>query len=383
MQKKPLAIYIHIPFCVRKCYYCDFASGPGNAADMASYMRILSKEIRSFEALGSLYRVETVFFGGGTPSLVPPFYIGQVLQQLKRQYEFAPLAEISLEANPGTLDEEKLSAYRSFGINRLSLGLQSIHASELALLGRIHTFQDFEESFELARQAGFRNINVDLMSGLPKQTMGRWKQTLEAVATLGPEHIAAYSLSLEPGTPFYDKYAGGIGKLDLPGEELDRAMFHYTKEYLKSRGYRRYEFSNYAREGYECRHNITYWTLGEYLGFGQAAASYLDGKRFSNPSDSVEYRRSYDFSYENYQNAPRQSSKEAMEEFMFLGLRMDRGISRQEFEKRFGTPFPAQYEKELRALYQQDLVEQTGGRIKLTDSGVDVSNIILARFLLS
>ena len=382
VQKKPLSIYIHIPFCVKKCLYCDFASAPGDAEQMGAYVRRLIKEIRSFEAIGSLYRVDTVFFGGGTPSLLPTFYVGQILNQLKKQYEFDPEAEISLEANPGTLNEEKLGAYRGFGINRLSLGLQSIHESELALLGRIHNYKDFLESYELARQAGFRNINVDLMSGLPKQTMDRWVKSLETVAALGPEHISAYSLSLEAGTPFHQKYSEGLGRLDMPGEELDRAMFHETKKILESRGYSRYEFSNYAKKGFECRHNMCYWTLGEYLGFGQAAASYLEGKRFVNPADPGAYQAASEKAYASFRSAPKQSQKEAMEEYMFLGLRTRQGISREDFSRRFGTGFPKQYEKELLDLYRQDLVEQSGGRIRLTDQGIDVSNIILARFLL-
>ena len=383
MPKKPLSVYIHLPFCVQKCLYCDFASGPAGTDEIAAYMRLLTKEIRSFEAIASIYRVETVFFGGGTPSVVAPFYIVQLLNQLRSQYEFAEKAEITLEANPGTLNAEKLVKYREAGVNRLSLGLQSIHESELKLLGRIHSYEDFLESYELARQAGFANINVDLMSALPKQTKGTWKKTLETVAALNPEHISAYSLSIEEGTPFYERYGEGrIGRLDLPGEELDRAMYHYTKEYLGSQGYSRYEFSNYAKKGFESRHNMTYWTLGDYVGFGRAAHSYLEGKRFANPSEKEAYPEASRTAYQRFRAASPQSEKDAMEEYMFLGLRTARGISREDFRKRFGRSFPKQYEKELLELYRSDLVEQAGGRIWLTDAGIDVSNIILARFLL-
>ena len=383
MPKKPLSVYIHLPFCVQKCLYCDFASGPAGTDEIAAYMRLLTKEIRSFEAIASIYRVETVFFGGGTPSVVAPFYIVQLLNQLRSQYEFAEKAEITLEANPGTLNAEKLVKYREAGVNRLSLGLQSIHESELKLLGRIHSYEDFLESYELARQAGFANINVDLMSALPKQTMGKWKKTLETVAALNPEHISAYSLSIEEGTPFYERYGEGrIGRLDLPGEELDRAMYHYTKEYLGSQGYSRYEFSNYAKKGFESRHNMTYWTLGDYVGFGRAAHSYLERKRFANPSEKEAYPEASRTAYQRFRAASPQSEKDAMEEYMFLGLRTARGISREDFRKRFGRSFPKQYEKELLELYRSDLVEQAGGRIWLTDAGIDVSNIILARFLL-
>ena len=383
MKKRPLSVYIHLPFCVQKCLYCDFASGPAGTEEIAAYMRLLTKEIRSFDAISSLYRVETVFFGGGTPSVVAPFYISQILNQLRSQYEFAEKPEITLEANPGTLDAKKLVTYREAGVNRLSLGLQSVHESELKLLGRIHSFEDFQESYDLARQAGFTNINVDLMSALPKQTMGKWKKTLETVADLNPEHISAYSLSIEEGTPFYERYGEGrIGRLDLPGEELDRAMYHYTKQYLESRGYHRYEFSNYAKKGFESRHNLTYWTLGDYVGFGLAAHSYLQGRRFSNPREKEAYPEASAGAYQRFRATAAQSEKEAMEEYMFLGLRTARGVSRDDFQKRFGKPFPKQYEKELLELYRSDLVEQAGGRIFLTDAGIDVSNIILARFLL-
>ncbi len=381
-QKRSLGVYIHLPFCAKKCLYCDFASGPAASEEIAYYMRVLQKEIRSFEALTSLYRVDSVFFGGGTPSFIPAFYIRQLMTQLKNQYEFGRDAEVTLEANPGTLNEEKLILYRQAGINRLSLGLQSVHAAELARLGRIHSYRDFLENYELARKVGFRNINVDLMSGLPKQTMLAWKETLKTVADLEPEHISAYSLSIEEGTPFYESYGTGLGRLQLPGEELDRAMYHYTKEYLAERGYARYEFSNYARKGFESRHNLRYWTMQEYVGFGQSAASFLDGRRFSNPADKKEYWQTARTSYQRYKATEAESQKERMEEYMFLGLRTARGVSREDFKKLFGCAFPREYERNLLELYRQGMVEQKDGRIYLTDQGIDVSNIILARFLL-
>ena len=365
MKKRPLAIYIHIPFCARKCLYCDFASGPADAGQIAYYMRVLQKEIRSFSAITTLYRVETVFFGGGTPSFVVPVYIEQLMNLLRSQFDFAPDAEITLEANPGTLTEEKLKIYRAAGINRLSLGLQSVHDEELKLLGRIHSYADFLESYDLARKAGFANINIDLMSALPRQTMAAWQDSLAKTADLEPEHISAYSLSIEEGTPFYEKYGEGLGRLALPGEELDREMYHYTKSFLAERGYARYEISNYARPGFESRHNLTYWTMGEYLGFGQAAASFLEGRRFTAPSAAEEYWQASRTSYQRFRAMKPESTREQMEEYMFLGLRTARGVSREDFKKRFGVPFPRE-----------------GGRIFLTDEGIDVSNIVLAQFLL-
>lgn len=381
-QKKPLAIYIHIPFCVKKCLYCDFASGPGDANQIAYYMRVLQKEIRSFSAISTLYQIQTVFFGGGTPSFVTPSYIRQLMQLLRSQFSFSERAEISLEANPGTLDEEKLEIYREAGINRLSLGLQSVHEEDLKRLGRIHSYEDFLYGYRIARRAGFRNINVDLMSGLPRQSLAAWQESLQRVAELEPEHISAYSLSIEEGTPFYEQYGEGLGRLALPGEELDRQMYHYTGEYLSARGYQRYEISNYARPGYECRHNMTYWTLGEYLGFGQAAASFLEQRRFVNPASPEAYWQAARTSYQRFRNMPPESLKDQMEEYMFLGLRTARGISREEFKKRFGRSFPPRVEKEMLDLYRQGLLQQKGGRITLTEQGIDVSNVVLAGFLL-
>ena len=381
MDKKPLSIYVHVPFCVRKCLYCDFPSAPGTPEEIANYFRVLQQEIRSFEALGSLYRVRTVFFGGGTPSLADPKYIGQVLNLLRSIYSFDGDAEISLEANPGTLTGEKLDAYRAMGINRLSLGLQSVHADELKLLGRIHSYEDFRKSFELSREAGFDNINVDLMSALPRQTMEKWQKTLETVADLEPEHISAYSLIIEEGTPFAETWGTREGRIYLPGEETDRAMYRWTKTFLESRGYHRYEISNYAKAGRECRHNLTYWTGGEYVGFGQSAASYVDGRRFQDPAGKEDYLKSAGKAYAGFRKTRPLSLKEREEEYMFLGLRTARGVSREEFRERFGESFPGTYEKKLLEYYQQGFMEKDGGRIRLTDRGIDVSNVIMADFL--
>ncbi len=382
MEKKPLGIYVHIPFCVRKCDYCDFVSGPAEGPEIAGYVRVLLQEIHSFEALASLYRVSTVFFGGGTPSLILPRHIESILRMLRQQFDWEEAPEISIECNPGTLDEEKLGEYKTMGVNRLSIGLQSVHDSELRLLGRIHTFEDFQSNFELARRLGFRNINVDLMSGLPHQRIGAWQETLETVAALRPEHISAYSLSVEPGTPFYERYGTPIGRMSLPGEEIDREMYHLTKTVLERQGYHRYEFSNFAREGFECRHNLAYWTGGEYLGFGQSGASYVNQRRFVNPRDKAEYWKTARRAYERSKTVPRQSVKEQMEEYMFLGLRTARGISRTEFVRRFGESFPAVYEEALEKYCRDGFMVCEGDRYSLTDRGIDVSNPILADFLL-
>ena len=381
MEKKPLSVYVHVPFCVRKCLYCDFPSAPGTPEEIAAYFHVLQQEIRAFEALASLHDVSTVFFGGGTPSLVDPKYIAQVLNLLRTQYQFTKDAEITLEANPGTLTKESLEAYRSMGINRLSLGLQSVHDEELKLLGRIHSFADFQKSYELAREAGFANINIDLMSGLPRQTMDKWKKTLETVADLEPEHISAYSLIIEEGTPFAETYGTRQGRIYLPGEETERAMYHYTKSFLEERGWHRYEISNYARPGRECRHNLVYWTGGEYIGFGQSAASYVDGRRFQNPAGRKEYPEYVRTAYASFKKTRPLSLTEREEEYMFLGLRTARGVSREEFKERFGESFPGTYEKKLLDYCRQGFMEKENDRIRLTDKGIDVSNVIMADFL--
>jgi len=382
MEKRALGIYVHIPFCVRKCEYCDFVSMVGTPDEQAYYIRVLKKDIRGFEALSNLYQVQTVFFGGGTPSVLEVAQLERIMEQLREQYEFAEDAEISIECNPGTLTEEKLAKYRAMGFNRLSLGLQSVHDEELAVLGRIHSYNDFLTSYRLAREAGFTNINVDLISALPGQSVDSWKETLEKVAELNPEHISAYSLSIEEGTPFYEKYSGAQGRALLPKEKDERAMYHYTKEFLETKGYHRYEVSNYAKDGKECRHNLVYWTGGEYVGFGLGASSYLGGKRFSNPKEKQAYWEYARNAYNTYRTLPSQSEKNAMEEFMFLGLRMSRGISTKEFEERFHVPFQQVYGGPVRKMVMQGMLEEDGNILRFTDRGVDVSNHLLVEFLL-
>jgi len=381
-MKKDLGIYVHIPFCARKCDYCDFTSSPATPSEQAYYLRVLMKEIRGFEALSNLYTVKTIYIGGGTPTLIDPSQIGRILTQLRDQYEVAWDAEISMECNPGTLTEEKLGVYQELGINRLSIGLQSANDEELKLLGRIHTFSDFAHSFELARKCGFNNINVDLMSGLPKQNLKKWSESLKAVTSLSPEHISAYSLAIEPGTPFYARYGSGAGQELLPSEEEDRSMYRYTLLELKDKGYQRYEISNYAKPGFECKHNLIYWTMKDYVGFGLGAASYLNSRRFSNPKDMQEYRDYARAAYTDYRYMNPQSERSAMEEFMFLGLRMIDGISEAEFETRFHVPFVRIYGTVANRFCETGYLERKDGRLRLTEKGIDVSNRILAEFLL-
>ncbi len=382
MEKKDLALYIHIPYCVKKCDYCDFLSGPAGSEEQAYYVRVLQKEIRSFETISSIYKVRTVFFGGGTPSILEDRHITRIMEQLRTSYDIDGEAEISIECNPGTLSTDRLKTYRSLGINRLSLGLQSANDDELRCLGRIHTWNDFKENFILARRLGFDNINVDLMSGIPGQTMDTWRETLEKVTELEPDHISAYSLIIEKGTPFYDRYSTPEGRKYLPGERDDRLMYHYTGTYLAERGYERYEISNYARPGYECRHNTVYWRMGDYLGFGLGASSFLEGKRFTNTSDRDEYWDSAKGSYQRFRALEKQSEKATMEEYMFLGLRTLAGIRPAQFEEKFRRPMQEVYGGVIDKLCTGGFLENSDGALRLTDKGIDVSNRVLSEFLL-
>ena len=541
-EERPLSIYIHVPFCARKCAYCDFLSHVPEPDEAAAYFESLLEEIRSWSELLGKRRIRSIFFGGGTPSFVQGEYIAACLEEISKRsgraftaasgdisstehdiesvhsiesehdiksghsiensehdiegkHEADLIPEITLEANPGTFGEEKLRLWRQAGINRLSIGLQSADDEELTRLGRIHSWKMFEENYLLARSCGFDNINIDLMSALPGQTTESWRRTLEKVLALRPEHISAYSLIIEEGTPFYELYgdsktaagpsafsgsaaepsaaaniaagssalsgsaagsslsaniaagssaSAGIAVRDdgasvvspapLPSEEDERQMYHFTKMILKQHGYERYEISNYSLPGYECRHNIVYWTGGDYLGIGLGASSYIEGRRFRAPENMDEYRR-YAVSEKVLDRYEKQSKNEEMEEFMFLGLRMMEGVSAEEFNRRFssyekdgvGQNVKAYQTEPVRgtALSENDgadqnvkdyqtepvggtapgenvgcdlfsklygdvveryismgLLQKAGGRISFTDEGIDVSNRVLADFML-
>ena len=280
--KKPLELYIHIPFCVKKCDYCDFLSGPAGKERQREYFQALEREIAAVPDFSDR-EITTVFIGGGTPSVPDPSLVGEMLDQIRNKFFVAPDAEITIEANPGTLYKEKLQIYLEHGINRLSLGLQSPQNRELKILGRIHTWEEFQESFFMARDAGFSNINIDLMSAIPEQTYADWEKNLRTVAGLSPEHISAYSLIIEEGTPF------GERKLKLPDEDTEYRMYENTAGILEEYGFHQYEISNYAKGGRECRHNKGYWQRIDYLGLGLGASSLLKHMRFSNTADMKEY----------------------------------------------------------------------------------------------
>lgn len=367
-------LYIHIPFCVRKCAYCDFLSASGSEEAKASYTEALLREIEAVKT--EKREVSSIFVGGGTPSALSPSLMGDIFEKIHKSFSVAPDAEITIEANPGTLSKEKLFLYRNVGINRLSLGLQSPEAAELKSLGRIHTYEEFLESFSLAREAGFQNINVDLMCALPDQTYEGWIRNLRTVAALHPEHISAYSLIIEEGTPFAKR------KLNLPDEDTEYRMYEDTAGILAEYGYEQYEISNYAKKDLACQHNVGYWTRKEYLGLGLGAASLWGNQRFSNTSDFSAYLKDSGSPEKIRENRETLSLEDEMSEFMFLGLRMTKGVSKAEFLEGFGTPIESVYGNVLDKYKSVGLLEEKEGRIFLTRAGIHVSNGVMAEFLL-
>ncbi len=384
-----MELYIHIPFCRRKCAYCDFLSFPSDEATIQRYVRALQGELRMHRADVAGRSVKSVFIGGGTPSIVDPWLISDIMDVVRHDYPVSDDAEITIEMNPGTVTADALKLYRRSGINRLSIGLQSADNRLLEHLGRIHTFERFLKTYDLCRRTGFDNINIDLMSGLPGQSIADWQDTLMKVTSLRPNHISAYSLIVEEGTPFYEKYGaedetrrcGGETAL-LPSEEEVRAMDILAREILESRGYHQYEFSNYAKKGFECYHNIGYWTGRDYLGFGLGASSLFNHERRTVCSDIYDYMEAIEAGDEAPCDVTELTRKDEMEEFMFLGLRMTQGISRDDFEERFDASLSGVYGDVLNKYSAAGLLAMSEGRVMLTPEGVEVSNIVLADFLL-
>lgn len=382
MHKKPLELYFHIPFCVKKCDYCDFLSAPAGEQDREAYMSALIQETIQRAPEYQAYKVVSVFIGGGTPSVVEKEQIAGLLDHVHRLYDVSLDAEVTIEVNPGTVDLEKLTVYRQAGINRLSIGLQTANDAELQAIGRIHTWQQFLDTYRAAATAGFTNINVDLMSALPGQTLESYRSSVQKVLALrpAPTHISAYSLILEEGTRLYE--AVEKGSVVLPGEETDRLMYEETDRLLSEAGFVRYEISNYAKAGYECRHNCGYWTRTEYAGFGIGAASLISNVRFSNAADIREYI-AHPLRVRGEEE--RLSREEQMEEFMFLGLRLTKGIEVRTFEELFGVALPEVYGEVIAKNLADGLLCYTndGKSLALTKKGLDLSNYVYAQFLIS
>lgn len=383
-MKEKLGIYIHIPFCVKKCNYCDFLSLAADSETQEKYVEAVLREIQAYQSKIQCYEVETIYFGGGTPSAIDAKHITSILDAIKGCiHHTLDGKEVTIEVNPGTIDGEKLKQYKEAGFHRLSMGLQSTNNEHLKELGRIHTFEVFSDNFQLARVCGFDNISVDLMSALPNQTMEQWEADLEHVIQLQPEHISVYSLILEEGTSFCEKYGeNGPMRHLLPKENMERKMYHKAKERLKEAGYFSYEIANFAKKGFESQHNSSYWIGRPYLGLGLGASSYFEGERYNNTEILSEYCNvNYDFIGER-KAVIQLSEKEEMEEFMFLGLRMTDGIEEKAFLEEFSTSVEDVYGFVLNQLQRDGWIERGGGRIWLTEAGVDVSNTILSEFLL-
>lgn len=376
-KKNDLGLYIHIPFCVKKCNYCDFLSAPATDLLINQYIDALLNEIRLQGIKYKEYKVKTIFIGGGTPSILDENLIDKLLKQIKKSFELSRIEEFTIECNPGTLNRKKIKIYKKYGINRVSLGLQSANDEELRMLGRIHTYEEFLETYSLLREEGILNINVDLMSALPHQNLKDWEKTLYTVAALSPEHISAYSLIIEEGTKFFQN----IKDSDLPDEDEERQMYYRTKEILESTGYSRYEVSNYSKKGKECKHNSAYWTRKDYLGLGLGAASLIGNTRYSNIKDLDEYIKVVGNPGSIMVDIKTLSKKEEMEEFMFLGLRLSKGISIKDFEAKLEIDYNEVYGEITEKLITQGFMNDEKGQLSLTEKGIDLSNVVLSEFI--
>lgn len=383
---KTIGIYIHIPFCVKKCAYCDFLSAPPcGVSQIESYVSALCKEISLRAGTYPSRLVDTIFFGGGTPSLLPAASFEAIMSALKAHFIIAEAAEITVECNPDTVDKAKLEAYRQIGVNRISFGLQSASDEELLRIGRIHTYERFLESFNLARKVGFKNINVDLISALPEQNVADWEYTLNTVAKLKPEHISAYSLILEEDTKLYEDR----DKYNFPTEDEDVEMYAVTARILETYGYKRYEISNYAKEGFESRHNNRYWQRREYFGFGIGAASFVNDRRFSNIRNIDEYisvlSNGEKALSKLFVEEEKLSKEEAMAEFFYLGLRRMEGVYFSDFSEMFDEDATKIYGAVMDKLVRNGLlcyIEEHDKKlgVRLTTEGIFVSNTVFVEF---
>ncbi|MEG1848289.1 MAG: radical SAM family heme chaperone HemW [Lachnospiraceae bacterium] len=382
--KKEMSIYVHIPFCVKKCLYCDFLSAPASDTIQHAYVQALLQQIQEQAGEYNDYRVPSIFIGGGTPSVLPAEDIAAILHGLHRSFQVDGDAEITIEVNPGTLTEKQAWLYQQAGINRISIGVQSTHNTELAELGRIHTYEDVLQTLSMVRMTGIENVNLDIMSALPGQTLSAYRTTLERIVQLHPTHISSYSLIIEEGTPYYDRYAvmgtnSSHQYPSLPEEDTDRTMYELTKTILLEAGYERYEISNYAQKGQRCRHNIRYWERENYLGLGIGAASLMENVRWSQTRDLSLYLQG-NYARCEQENLTRQAQ---MEEFMFLGLRMMCGIQTKKFDALFGVSYDSVYGALTARMVKQQLLNRSlEGQIQLTDRGIDLSNSVLSEFLL-
>ena len=374
---KEIGIYIHIPFCIKKCEYCDFVSYCNKKEYVPQYINALKKEIKN--NINKEYKITTIYIGGGTPSSIEENYIADIIETIKLNMNEENLKdfeniEVTIEVNPGTVNKEKLQVYKKIGINRLSIGLQETHNELLKSIGRIHTYEEFIKTYKLARKIGFNNINVDLMIALPNQTIQDIKENLEKITKLNPEHISVYSLILEEGTPFYNKY--NENKIKLPDEDTERNMYWYVKNTLENNGYMHYEISNFSKKGFESKHNMNCWNQEEYLGFGLAAHSYNNRIRYSNTNSIEEYIKG-----SNKIIHEEQTLEDMQKEYMLLGLRKIEGINIQKFKNKFAQNPIFIFKEQLNKLVDEELIIVDGNEIKLTNKGLDLANIVWEEFV--
>lgn len=373
---KEIALYVHIPFCKQKCFYCDFPSYAGKEGLEEDYIKALIKEI---DIKCSDKIIKSLFIGGGTPSYLNEDNLYKLLKKLN-SLNYIKNAERTIECNPGTLTESKLRIIKDCGMNRISMGLQTTDNSLLKKIGRIHTIEEFCENYNRARSFGFNNINIDIMFGLPNQSISDYEKTLNDIIKLNPEHISCYSLIIEEGTPFYNMSEKGL--LNLPKEDDEREMYKLTKNILEKNGYHQYEISNYSKEGMECYHNKIYWKCDEYLGVGVSSSSYINDNRIKNIDSITEYIERICIGEEVYEDIFKNTEKEDMEEFMFLGLRMIQGVNKDDFKKRFEKNIYDVYGEVIKDNIKKDLLKEENTYIYLTDKGIEVSNWVMSEFML-
>ncbi len=382
-EKLPLGLYLHIPFCASKCKYCDFYSFRTNDEDMKdSYISAMMLQMEDISENCRDHEVDTVYIGGGTPSLLSAKQIARLLDSVKHNFRVDKNAEITIEANPGTIDEKKLRAIKKLGVNRLSIGLQSAHDSELKVLGRIHTMRDFDDAFRAAREAGFDNISVDVMYGIPNQTQASFVKTLEYVTGLSPEHISLYCLKVEEGTPFYKMREEG--RLALPDDDEQYEMYSGAVDYLAARGYERYEMSNFAKDGRVSKHNMKYWNCEEYIGIGAAAHSYFGGERYSmirNATNYIDGLEILEAGIKIVDESRFIEKNESMNEYVMLRMRLEDGVDPAVFGRLFGVDFVEKFGRYLNEYVKDGFVTKKNGHYAFTTKGMFVSNYILSAVL--
>ncbi|ALP89553.1 radical SAM family heme chaperone HemW [Clostridium butyricum] len=374
---KEMSLYIHIPFCKQKCLYCDFPSYAGKESLINEYIRALNEEILR---KCSKYKIASIFVGGGTPSYLNEINLESLLKTINL-LDFKDNFEFTIECNPGTLNEEKLVLMKNYNVNRISMGLQTTNDNLLKEIGRIHSFEEFKKNYNQARKAGFENINVDLMFGLPNQHMKDWKASLKDVMSLEPDHISAYSLIIEEGTCFYNLYNND--KLNIPNEEEERSMYLFTKGFLEDYGYNQYEISNYAKVNKECFHNKVYWKCNEYLGLGVSASSFVNEKRFKNIDDIKIYIEKINNNEDVTEEIHVNNINDDMEEFMFMGLRMIEGINLKTFKKRFGKDVFDIYDEVIKNNIKKGLLVVDSEKLYLSEKGIELSNYVMSDFILN